>query len=38
VMGLLGWGLLAAIVAGALLMALRRSDEQIGKVIAAAAG
>jgi ABC-2 type transport system permease protein len=33
VAGLYGWGLLALIVAGALLMAMRRTDEQIGKVI-----
>jgi ABC-2 type transport system permease protein len=37
VTGLYGWGLLALIVAGALLMAMRRTDEQIGKVLRAAA-
>jgi ABC-2 type transport system permease protein len=37
VAGLYGWGLLALIVAGALLMAMRRTDEQIGKVLRAAA-
>ncbi len=36
VAGMAGWGLLALIVAGALLMALRRSDAQIARVLAAA--
>ena len=33
VSGLYGWGLLPLIVAGALLMALRRTDEQIARVL-----